>query len=393
MTTPTHPRSLAGIRWGLHVVTVVLVVVTVARSVATGVPALPAVVAGLAFLALYAAAGLPVLRRAPWVYLWIVALTALWVVTLHLSPEFVWLLFPLVLVAGHLLPWGWGLAYACVATVAGVTAPLWHGQIPAAAQIIGPAIGALFAVSIARGYTVLLRDAIARRDLIEALVRTQDEMAEVQDELARSQRESGAEGERTRLSRDLHDTIAQDLSSIALLARGAASTGQDAYAQIEDLARGALEDTRRIVHALAPAQLDDDAVVDAVRRLGDRLAAETGASVTVEADPRLPTLGPAVDVALLRTVQSGFANVRRHARAAHVRVTLTDMGDSVRWDIADDGVGFDVGAWERGAGAPDSYGLAAMRDRLRELGGGLDVESEPGGGTVLSAWVPVGGAR
>ncbi len=383
------------VRLGLHVVTVVLAVVTAIRAITVGVPPLPAVVAAGAFLVLYAGAALPAVRHAPGAQIWLAALTLVWFADLALSSEYVWLLFPLVLVAGHLLPLGWGAAYAAVTTPAGVSAPLWHGHAPAAAQIIGPAIGALFALGIARGYSTLLRDAAERRRLIASLVRTQDEMAGLQDELARSQRESGAEGERLRISRDLHDTVAQDLSSIALLARGQAASDPEsaAFAQIESLARTALEDTRRIVHALAPSELEDGAVVDAVRRLAERMTDETGITVTVEADGAIPALGSAVDVAILRTVQSALANVRRHSRATRAAVTVTDMGDSVRWDIADDGVGFDVPAFERGAAGGDSYGLIAMRSRLRELGGGLDIESEPGGGTVLSAFVPVGVGR
>lgn len=390
-----NTRDLSAVRIGLHVVTLVLAVVTAIRAASVGVPAVLAAAAGVAFLALYAAAALPRLRRSPGAQVWLGALTVVWFAALALSSEFVWLLFPLVLVAGHLLPLGWGVLYAIVTTTAGVTAPLWHGHPPVAAQIIGPAIGALFALGIARGYSTLLRDAAERRRLIASLVRTQDEMAAVQDELARSQRESGAEGERTRVSRDLHDTVAQDLSSIALLARGAAARQPQVseLTQIETLARGALEDTRRIVHALAPSELEDGAVLDAVRRIADRLSADTDIIVTVRADGAIPALGSAVDVAILRTVQSALANVRRHSHANRAAVTVTDMGDSVRWDIADDGVGFDVAAFERGAAAGDSYGLIAMRARLRELGGGLDIESEPGGGTVLSAYVPVGVGR
>ncbi|MDN5559306.1 MAG: sensor histidine kinase, partial [Ruaniaceae bacterium] len=95
-----------------------------------------------------------------------------------------------------------------------------------------------------------------------------------------------------------------------------------------------------------------------------------------------------VEVALLRTAQSALANVRLHAQATRVVVSLIDADDSVRLDIIDDGVGFDLNAWERSA-RTSSYGLRFMRARLRELGGGLDVESTPGEGTAISVHLPI----
>ena len=91
------------------------------------------------------------------------------------------------------------------------------------------------------------------------------------------------------------------------------------------------------------------------------------------------------DVALLRVAQSALANVRLHAHATHVRVTLSYAPDEVRVDVVDDGVGFDPTT----ATAPPSFGLRAMRDRLDSLGGMLVVESVPGDGTALAATLTV----
>lgn len=394
MATPAPSQDLRTARFGLHAITLALSVVTAVRAAVDGAPLWLAILCALAFLACYGAGGLRLARAtSARSVVWVLVLTGVWIASLAVSAEFVWLLFPLILVGGHMLRAGWAIAYTALVIAIAVFAPLAHGGSLTTAAVIGSVIGGLFGLGIARGYTTLLRDAAERRRLIATLVQSQDEMAALQDELARSQRDAGATAERTRLSRDLHDTIAQDLSSIALLARSAAASADPAtLEQIERLARSGLEDTRRIVHALAPSQLEDGAIVEAVRRIAEGFAADTGLAVTVEADPALPALGSAVDVALLRTAQSAIANVRRHAHATRLTITISDMGDSVRMDIADDGRGFDVRAWERGVGSSDSYGLAAMRARLRELGGGLDVESEPGGGTVLSAHVPIGGA-
>jgi signal transduction histidine kinase len=92
-------------------------------------------------------------------------------------------------------------------------------------------------------------------------------------------------------------------------------------------------------------------------------------------------------VALLRAVQEALANVRKHAQAGRVRVTLSYMGDVVVLDVQDDGRGFDPGQ----AGAGGGFGLAGMRERVEQLGGTLLIESGPGGGTTLVVEIPVAG--
>ena len=117
-----------------------------------------------------------------------------------------------------------------------------------------------------------------------------------------------------------------------------------------------------------------------------------GAEVLVDVDPEPGTLPMPVEVTLLRAAQSALANVRQHSKATHVQVTLARSDDEIRLDV-DDGVGFDTQAVPALPTLDGGYGLRAMRERLAELGGGLDVESEPGGGTALSVHIPVGGTR
>jgi signal transduction histidine kinase len=109
-------------------------------------------------------------------------------------------------------------------------------------------------------------------------------------------------------------------------------------------------------------------------------------------DEDFPVLPTAVEVALLRTAQSALANVRRHSEAGRVVVSLSAWGQDVRLDVVDDGKGFDVDA-VRALPADGGYGLRAIRERLRELGGGLDVESASGDGTALSAHIPLAGGK
>ena len=93
-------------------------------------------------------------------------------------------------------------------------------------------------------------------------------------------------------------------------------------------------------------------------------------------------LHPEIDVALLRIAQEALANVARHAGASHAWLTLSYMGDVVTLDVRDDGVGFQV--TERGSG----FVLTGMRQRVARVAGSLAIESEPGGGTAVSARVP-----
>ncbi len=319
----------------------------------------------------------------------------MWIAAVAVSPEFVWMAFLLWLLAGHLLPLRWGLVFSGVVFAVVVVGPIVHHGVTSYANIFGPLIGGIFAFGISRGYVQLLRDAAERERLLDSLTRAQHEMAGLQDELALAQREAGAVAERTRISRDIHDTVAQGLSSIRLLAHAGAARSTDAEAartltQLEGLAGDSLADVRRIVAALAPAELDQSGLADALERMLERTQKEAGVRCELHVDESLPTLPTPVEVALLRTAQSALANVRLHAQASRVVVSLIDDDGSVRLDIIDDGVGFDLPRWERDVeSGSSSYGLRFIRARLRELGGGLDIESAPGEGTAISVSVPI----
>lgn len=391
-------RLVGSVRIGQAVITVLVTVVGVVRAALDGVP-LPLLIAiALVFLGWYGG-GLLLAGRTRDRGLaagWLLGLTAIWLGAVAVSPEFVWLAFPLWLLAGFVLRLRWAIPLSILILVVVIAAPPLHTGATTYANVIGPLVGGIFALGISRGYLELVRDGRERRRLIASLVATQEEMAALQDELARTQRESGASAERTRVSRDIHDTVAQSLSSIGMLSRSALAADDReqrarALEQIGALAAEGLADARRIVNDLMPAELETTALADALARMLDRLADETGIATTLHADDGLPPLGIDAEIALLRTAQSALANVRSHAHASRVVVTLADAGDAVRLDIVDDGVGFDASQWDargqRSAGG--GYGLRSMRARLRELGGGLDVESGPGDGTALSAHVPL----
>lgn len=382
---------------GQHLMASVLTVIGVIRAIGVGVMPGAAIIAGAAILVWHVAGTIlpSKVRSWPRDVGWLIGFALVWAASVAVSAEFVWLSFLLWLLAGHLLPLRWGLVFSVVVFVVVMTAPFLHYGTTSYADAFGPLIGGIFAFGISRGYLQLLRDAAERERLVASLTLAQQEMADLQDELALAQRHSGAIAERTRISRDIHDTVAQGLSSIRLLAHAETNRTTDlsarrTLAQVETLAGDSLADVRRIVAALTPAELEEDALAAALQRMLDRLHEETALQTELHVDDTLPILPTEVEVALLRTAQSALGNVRLHASASRVVMSLIDAGDSVRLDIIDDGTGFDVNAWEQaGHRHSSSYGLQFMRSRLRELGGGLDVESTPGEGTAISVHLAI----
>lgn len=394
MTSSTTVRAM---QFGQHAITVVLFAIGAIRAIVEGADPIIVGAVGVAFVAWYATgpliAGRAGSRRLA--VIWLIGLTLLWLGLTLVSSEFIWLAFPLWLLAGHLLSLRTAIVFSILVLAGVVLVPILKAGAVNYAFIIGPLVGGLFAFAISRGYLQLLKDARERQSLIASLVQAQDEMAGLHEELARAQRESGAIQERTRLSRDIHDTIAQGLSAIVLITRAGKKRPMPetraALGQAETIALDNLVEVRRIVNALSPADLDESALAAALGRMLERLGAETGIRTELHSDNTLPALPSTVEVALLRTAQSALANVRLHSSATQVVVNLADAEDSVRLDIVDDGSGFDADSWARSEGSAGSgYGLHSMRSRLRELGGGLDIESSVGQGTALSAHVPLG---
>jgi len=388
------PRVL---RWGQHLVTAILLAIALLRQVSAQDNVLPAILVSVLFAAWYSLGFIThtknsVLAKPAW---WLALLLGIWIASLFVSAEFMWLAFSLWLLLGHQQPFLPSILWSVVVYAFTLLAPyLHHGQLSIAA-IAGPLVGGLFAWGISRGYLQMERDAEVRSSLVNSLVRAQQEMADLQGELARSQHEAGVATERTRLAREIHDTVAQQLSSIGLHAKAAVAskdpeTASAALSRINELSGQALTDLRRIIAALAPAELDSQALAGALGRILQNFTTDSKLQTRLDIEPGLPTLDPNVQIALLRTAQSALSNVLRHAQASAVSISLGSSGDEVRLDIVDDGIGFipNTGRVQTST-YTGGFGLTAMNQRLRELGGGLDVESSPGEGTALCAHLPL----
>ncbi|MBO2453016.1 sensor histidine kinase [Actinomadura barringtoniae] len=213
-----------------------------------------------------------------------------------------------------------------------------------------------------------------RARLIEELDRTRDELAEVS-------REAGALSERERLAGDIHDTLAQGFTSIGMLLEAARpATGANHHLDLAArVAQDNLAETRALIAALAPPVLAGVSLEEALGRLAKGF--DLPAELTVHGEAR--PMETAAEVVVLRVAQEGLANVRKHAQATSVRLTLTYEAESVGLTLTDDGCGFDP------ARATDGYGLNGMRNRVAQIGGTVGVDSAAGAGTTVALEVPV----
>ncbi|QEO14047.1 sensor histidine kinase [Agromyces intestinalis] len=231
----------------------------------------------------------------------------------------------------------------------------------------------------------------------EEHARLLEEFQAAQGELAALHRDAGVTQERARLAREIHDTIAQSLTGLVMVAQRTGNRlggvpGESAelarrdVALIEEMARDALTEARGLVASLAPVEVDTT-LADALGRLASSFERETGVQVTVRADA--PGLGRELEVVLLRAAQEGLANVRKHAGAANAWIELRAAPDAARLSVRDDGVG--PGPSEGHALGELGFGLAGLRDRVGLAGGRIAFGAAPGGGALLSVEVPRGG--
>jgi signal transduction histidine kinase len=317
---------------------------------------------------------------------WLGSVSAVWAALVALAPSATWCAMPLLFAGLYALPPRIAVPLAAVLTALVVISEVRVADGPLNPNmVVAPVAVAAVATAV---FVHLQRQATRQRTLIDDLVRTRRE-------LAATERRAGVLAERQRLSTEIHDTLAQGLSSQQMLLQAAErvwETDPDAAGAHLRKAAGitsrSLAEARRFVHDLAPADLAEQSLPAALRALAER---EGGPGLTVEfrleGDPdRLPER---VEAALLRIAQGALANVREHAAATRAALTLTCLDDQISLDVADNGRGFDATASPAAPDRTRGHGLPAMRIRARQSGGTLTVESTPGEGTVVSAAIPL----
>jgi signal transduction histidine kinase len=245
---------------------------------------------------------------------------------------------------------------------------------------------ALGAIILGVWITAIIGQSTRRRQLIEQLEATQAE-------LAAAERRAGILEERQRLARDIHDTLAQGFTSIVMHLEAADQALPDDLDTLHkhldrarDTARASLEQARGVVHALRPQSLDQRSLPDAIERTAVRWQEETGIPLTTTTTGDPVPLHPDIDVTLLRATQEALANIRKHAQATAVQLTLSYIDNMVVLDVQDNGVAF---AGAAASSLSGGYGLQAMRERAEHCGGSVTLESEPGTGTTVVVAIPM----
>ena len=212
----------------------------------------------------------------------------------------------------------------------------------------------------------------------------------------RRQLAAAEESERRRLSRELHDSLGQHLTALALglgsvkqrFARDGQPDGQ--IEQLEELTRTLTRDARALALELRPPELDDVGLESALATYAEQWTLRTGIEVDVtvteiaEDHPVVPEVG----TALYRIVQEALTNTAKHASARRVSVVLDQADGEVRLVIEDDGIGFDVDVAIDRARRQHRLGLGGMRERAALVGGTFEVESSPGAGTTIFVRIP-----
>ncbi|WP_066528081.1 sensor histidine kinase [Corynebacterium bouchesdurhonense] len=299
---------------------------------------------------------------------WLTLVISLWTMLALRSAAFVWLEFPLVMLACFILPSGLGLAISALLLAATLTRTVpvssWGG-------LIGPTIGTVLAVFIVYAYKAL---------------REETEHYKVLEHAA------GVAEERARLSREVHDTMAQGLSSIVLVGRAldkqlAALSGGPGNAQqvaearatlttIRNTAKENLAAARQFVADNAPPLEPLPARLEGLARAAEERQRALGRTLRVQVKAeRVAAIPEPAAGAIERVVREGLSNIERHSQADQAVITVDMLGTTATVDVYDNGAGI---------GGDEGFGLQGLRARVAEVGGELTVD-----GSVLAASIPV----
>ena len=315
------------------------------------------------------------------VLIFVLALSVPWAAVIVDAEHASYFLIALIALSLWLLPSGVGTAVALALTGFAIVGQVFHHGFSAGA-VVGPLLAALVMAAMMGMYR---RMSSLNLELLEA-----------QEQLVVSEREAGRLAERSRLGRDIHDTVAQSLSSITMLV-SLARTSEDArdenLALAQDAAAQALAETRAFISELTPPELKNSTLVNAIERSVARIEREspTGTVFTVSVQGEARALPTAIEASLIKMVQASARNVSVHAHASHCEVRVRYGTDAIEVDIDDDGRGFAVeDVWDQPASSRGGFGLRLLRERAQDLGGfAAVVSSTTDGGTLVSITIPL----
>lgn len=378
-------------RNGVHILTATILVVAILMSVRMD---LSLAVLNLVLLSLFAGlyfVGSYYLERMTgvWKLAWLIALTVVWIADILVASAGIYLLFVLFFLYLRVLGMVWGSISVIFGTAVSVGIQIPQGLT--FGGVMGPVVSALVTVAIFYAFTRLHEINTERTALIRELMETRQQLAE-------TERAAGVAGERQRIAHEIHDTLAQGLSSIQMLLHAAnrdldgeinVDKARERIGLARQTAADNLQEARAMIAALQPAALSQTSLVGALDRMAQGFAAAADLNIEVEADGEVTQLPMKLEAVLLRIAQGAVGNVAKHAQATRARITVSYSDDVVRVDIVDNGVGFDVKAVESRPAGLGHIGLAAMKRRAEEVSGEVVIESSPGNGTAVSVSVPL----
>lgn len=249
----------------------------------------------------------------------------------------------------------------------------------------------------------LNREIVVREAVEESLHRSEQEQTRLLDESRRQQEQlremshqilHAQEEERKRISRELHDVIAQSLVGInvhlaALIQSnpGIPPALQQKIARTHRLVEESVEIVHRFATELRPTMLDDLGLIPALRAYLEKFMHDTGIRASLKVFAGIEQASSTVRTTLYRVAQEALTNVSRHAQASQVAVSIQKTGRSIGMEIADDGHGFEVDQPFR-RGDANGLGLLGMRERVEMIGGTFQVISAPGQATTIHVKVP-----
>jgi signal transduction histidine kinase len=238
-------------------------------------------------------------------------------------------------------------------------------------------------------YRQMLEQRVEERThkLEEANQRLQEEIEQrtkIEKELASKAADEAVTADRTRLARDLHDAVTQTLFSSSLIAEVLpdlwemdVDEAKNSTEELRQLTRGALAEMRTLLLELRPATLTQTRLSDLINQLCEAFIGRSRLPIklNIEGDCSLP---PEVQVAFYRIAQESLNNVFKYARASQVNVSLFISSAMVRFEVCDNGVGFDMTTSK-----PTSLGMRIMRERAEAIGADIQINSTPGSGTCV----------
>ncbi|HEX7363860.1 MAG TPA: PAS domain S-box protein [Dehalococcoidia bacterium] len=204
------------------------------------------------------------------------------------------------------------------------------------------------------------------------------------------------EEERKRIARELHDDIAQSILLLSreldmLISQSDSKIPEDSILElehIESIANNAYKSLQRYARDLRPSILDQMGLLAALNWLTEELGKELKIQVLVKSD-NLPALPSELELAMFRIAQEALNNIRKHAHASNVNISLKIMSNNLRMSITDDGKGFSTSKLTGDLVKQGKLGVLGMEERARLIGGSLQIKSAPGKGTTVIARAPI----